>query len=269
METRSPSTIFATRCVATSIPTSSSCSPDRGASVRAIQILRAPALALALAGCMTIDTLSNRGYPGPYTYSGARSDLELIGQSFLGFNLPFMLVWIIDLPLSLVADTLALPATFPREQKRLAEIEQRERVDIEQPALVTAVSGEAPEVTAERLFARCREAAKQQNDDLLDCYSIGARIALRPASGTAAPRRLTGAQYKLELRRALADERYVGDTVDWADADFEREGDGVRVTATRSTARSAETHPESWLFGPCPDGGWRILEQDGAGGAAR
>ena len=236
--------------------------------MRAVQILRAPVLALALAGCMTVDTLSNRGYPGPYVYSGARSDLELIGQSFLSFNLPFMLVWLIDLPLSTVADTLALPATFPREQKRLAEIEQRQRVDIEQPALVTAVPGEEPEVTAERLFARCREAAKQQNDDLLDCYSIGARIALRPASG-AATRRLTGAEYKLELRKGLADERYVGDTVDWADAAFEREGAGVRVTATRSTARSAETQPESWLFGPCPDGGWRILEQDGAVGAAR
>lgn len=236
--------------------------------MRAIEIVRAPILALTLAGCMTVDTLANRGYPGPYTYSGTRADLHLIGQSFLAFNLPFMLVWMIDLPLSTVADTLALPATLPREQRRLAEIEQRQRVDVEQPALVTAVAGEKPEVTAERLFERCRTAAKQQSDELLDCYSIGARIVLRPASGSAAPRQLSGAAYKLELREGLAQERYVGDVVDWSDAEFEREGDAVRVTATRSTARSAETHVERWLLGPCSDGGWRILEQDGAGGAA-
>jgi uncharacterized protein YceK len=235
--------------------------------LRAVQILRAPVLALALAGCMTIDTLSNRGYPGPYTYSGTRADLDLIGQSFLSFNLPFMLVWMIDLPLSLVADTLAFPAMYPRERQRLAELEQRARVDIEQPALVTPVTGEQPEVTAERLFERCRQAAKQQSDELLDCYSIGARIVLRPESGSAAPRQLTGGAYKLELREALAQERYVGDMVDWSAPEFEREGSGVRVTATRSTARSSQTHPETWLFGPCADGGWRILEQDGVGGA--
>jgi len=57
--------------------------------VRAVQILQAPVLALALAGCMTVDTLSNRGYPGPYTYSGARGDLDaadvvLDGEAALG-----------------------------------------------------------------------------------------------------------------------------------------------------------------------------------------
>ena len=222
------------------------------------------AVALACAGCMTLDTLSNPGYPGPHTYSGARSDLKIMGQSFLNWNLPFMLLFMLDLPLCAVADTLVLPVTLPRENARRAELEQRQRIDIEQPALVRATAGEEPEVTAERLFEHCREASKKLSDELLDCYSIAARITLRAASDKA-KRQLSGGEYKLALRKALAHQRYVGDVVDWIDADFEREGGAVRVTATRSTARSPETHPQSWLVGPGADAGWRILEEDGIG----
>jgi uncharacterized protein YceK len=237
--------------------------------VRAARSIGTPLAALALAGCMTLDTLNNRGYPGPYTYSGARGDLEIIGQAFLSFNLPLMLLFMLDLPFSALADTLVLPVTFPRERARLAQVEERRRVDIEQPALVTALPGEEPEVTAERLVERCREASKNQSDELLDCYSIGARIRVRSESHPdAEPRRLAGGAYKLELREVLAEQRYLGDVVDWSDAEFEREAGGVRVTATRSRARSAETHRQSWLVGPCADGGWRILEEDGFGWSA-
>jgi uncharacterized protein YceK len=236
--------------------------------VRLLRIASVPLAALACAGCMTVDTLTNRGYPGPYTYSGARGDLEIIEQSFLSFNLPLMLLFMLDLPLSAVADTLALPATLPRERARLSRLEQRGRVDIEQPALVTAEPGEQPEATAERLIDRCREASKTLSDALLDCYSIGARITVRSASDPQSPpRKLTGSAYKLELRDALARERQVGDVIDWSEPRFEREGKAVRVTAIRSSARSAQTHPQSWLVGPGSDGGWRILEEDGIGWA--
>jgi uncharacterized protein YceK len=215
---------------------------------------------------MAIDTLTNRGYPGPHTYSGSRADLEIIGQSFLSFNLPMMALFMLDLPFSALVDTLALPATVPRERARLAAVEQRRRVDIEQPALVVAAPGETPEATAERLVERCREAARAAKDELLDCYSIAARIALSPAEDpAAAPRRLSGSEYKLELRAALEQQRDTGDTIDWTEAAFEPEGDGVRVRATRVSARSAKTHPHSWLLGPGADGGWRILEEDGIG----
>jgi uncharacterized protein YceK len=221
-------------------------------------------LALACAGCMTIDTLSNRGYRGPYAYSGARADLDLIGQTFLAFNLPFMLLFMLDLPFSAVADTFALPFTWPRERRRLAEIEQRQRVDVEQPPLVEPRAGESPESIAERLVERCRSAAKKLEEELLDCYSVGARIALRPADGeSGSPRRLTGSAYKLELRRSLEHLRYVGNAFDWTEPEYEREGHAVRVTVVRSTAGSATTHTQRWLVGPCADGGWRILEEEG------
>jgi hypothetical protein len=89
---------------------------------------------------------------------------------------------------------------------------------------------------------------------------------LRSASDPdAEPRGLADGAYKLELREALAGQRYVGDVVDWSEPVFERESGGVRVTATRTTARSPVTHRQSWLVGPGADGGWRILEEDGFG----
>jgi len=231
-----------------------------------VRLSRVPSLVLALAcaGCMTLDTLNNRGFRGPYAYSGARADLELIGQSFLSFNLPFMLLFMLDLPLSALADTAVLPVTLPRERARLAELEQRQRVDVEQPALIEPRPGESPETVAERLVERCRVAARALSDDLVDCYSIGARVALHPASdASAAPRRLTGAEYKLELRRSLEHLRYIGDSFDWIEPEFEREGNAVVVTATRSTAQSSVTDAQRWRIGPCADGGWRILEEEG------
>jgi uncharacterized protein YceK len=228
--------------------------------------MRIPTLILALvsSGCMTFDTMTNRGFRGPYTYSGARADLDQVGQAFLSFNLPFMLLFTIDLPLSTIADTLALPVTFPRERARLAELEQRQRVDIEQAPLVRPELDQPPEVTAQRLFESCRALVKKLDDELLDCYSIRAEIALRPAADPyGAARRISGSQYKTELRAALERLRYLGDAIDWTDAEFEREGNAVRVTATRSTALTSATNPHRLLIGPSSDGGWRILEEEG------
>jgi len=55
-------------------------------------------------------------------------------------------------------------------------------------------------------------------------------------SAGAEPRRLGGGAYKLELRQALERERYAGDLVDWSGAEFEREGDAVRVTGAKKDA---------------------------------
>jgi uncharacterized protein YceK len=231
-----------------------------------LRFARIPTVALALtcSGCMTLDTLNDRGYRGPYAYSGARADLRMISETFLNLAWPFTIFFLVDLPFSTVADTLLLPVMLPRERKRLAELEQRQRIDVEQPPLVEAEPGEQPEETAERLLSRCRELSRALEDELLDCYSIGARIALRlPAEPNGAARRLSGAQYKLELRDALEKLRYAGDSIDWIEPEFEREGDAVRVLATRTTATSPATHSQRLLVGPCSDGGWRILEEDG------
>jgi len=231
-----------------------------------VRFTRIPVLCLALAcaGCMTLDTLNDRGYRGPYAYSGTRADLRMIKSTFLNLSWPLMLFFMADLPFSAVADTLLLPVMLPRERIRLDELEQRERVDLEQPPLVTAEPGESPEETAERLLERCRDLSRKLEDGLLDCYSIDARISLRlAAEPSGAARRLGGAQYKLELRKALEELRYTGDAIDWIDPEFELEGTAVRVIATRTSANSSATYPQRLLIGPCSDGGWRILEEDG------
>jgi uncharacterized protein YceK len=214
---------------------------------------------------MTLDTLNNPGYDGPWTYSGARADLGLMRDLFLNWNLPLLFVFTADLPFSAVADTLVLPLTIPRERRRLAEVESARRVDVERPSLVQPEPGEKPEATAQRLFERCREAVRTMNDELLHCYSVGARITVREPDSGEPRERLSGEAYKLVLREALPRQRDNGEVIDWQAPAFEREGEAVRVQATRTSSRTAATHPLEWRIGPGPDGGWRILEEDGIG----
>jgi len=64
-------------------------------------------LVIAIAGCGTITTSSK------YPYGGARQDLVWINNTFAGCTHPIVfLLAIIDLPLSLVVDTLVLPVTI-------------------------------------------------------------------------------------------------------------------------------------------------------------
>ena len=71
-------------------------------------------------GCMSIATLSSNmkrdDATEPLVYGGARSDLELIGYSGdatgMGLGACVPVFGIIDLPFSLVADTILLPVTI-------------------------------------------------------------------------------------------------------------------------------------------------------------
>ncbi len=78
-------------------------------------------LAIALPGCGTVTTRT-KGDAGPYHGFGhdmekvcsADEWLDLSGQGYTGSAVPFFwprgLLWVLDAPLSLVADTLLLPA---------------------------------------------------------------------------------------------------------------------------------------------------------------
>ena len=69
-------------------------------------------------GCMTIDTRRNVSYEGPRTFSGSRASLGYIGDGFLSLSIPLMLIFMVDLPFSLVADTLLLPLIRCRRASR-------------------------------------------------------------------------------------------------------------------------------------------------------
>ncbi len=218
--------------------------------------LAALALAGASTGCMTVDTLRNPAYDGPRTYSGVRYDLRNVGPALLSFS-PMFMFYLIDLPLSVVGDTLVLPVTIPRERERRAALAERTRTDVDRPALVASVPGELPAAAARRLFEACRQRLEAMRDALADCIAVDARVELDG-------RVIDGAAFKKHLLRGLARLRGSGDFVAWRDPRFETLADGhVRIEATRAIASDAATAALVLVVGPGPDGGWRVLEASG------
>jgi uncharacterized protein YceK len=217
------------------------------------------ALLTAAPGCMTIDTQLGRGYEGPYVYSGARKDLEIMGPAFLHLSMGWVILTLIDLPLSLVADTLLLPVSISRDAQRDKKIEEKTQVATDRPALVHAKAGDTPSDTARRLFDECRDLLRRQRPELTDCYSVDAAITI--AGGPALP----GSQHKLAVREAIAHHRDQGITVDWRDPVFETDGERVRIRATRRSTREPSESALSLVVAPGADGGWRIVEEQSVG----
>ncbi len=214
---------------------------------------------VATSGCMTLDTQLNPAYDGPQIYSGTRKDLEIFGPAFLNLSIGWMLIVLVDLPFSFVADTVLLPVTIPRESRRAEARAEELQVETNRPALASVRAGEAAVDGARRLFDACRDRLRRQEISLADCYAVDARIA--PVGG--AP--LSGAQYKLVLRAALQRHRATGVFVDWRDAKLAAEGERVRVRATRRSSGEPAESPLELVIAAGPDGGWRIVEETSVG----
>jgi uncharacterized protein YceK len=212
-------------------------------------------LGWAAAGCMTLDTRANAAYDGPRTYSGTQRDAQAIGPALLAFS-PFFVFHLVDLPFSLVADTLLLPITLPEERERRARIAAAVSTETEQPAPVAPLPQESAEETARRLFETCRERLEQMRGSLADCFSIDARVQTQGEL-------VSGAAYKARLRDALARLRRSGDFITWRDPRFSDAGKRVRIVATLARAQSAEVQAIELLVGPGADEGWRVLEARG------
>jgi uncharacterized protein YceK len=213
------------------------------------------ALLLCASGCMTVDTQLDKGYKGPRVYSGVRKDLRLMGPAFLNLSFGWVVITLFDLPFSLVADTLLLPVTIPRDLDRSKVEKEQARVDSERPALVHANAGEAPADTARRLVERAARccAVNRRSSRLL---SIDAVVGAAP---------LSAERLQVALREAIERHRATGTFVDWRDASFAAEGERVHVRATRrSTGEPAESALELVLAAG-PDGGWRIVEESSVG----
>ncbi|MEX2206588.1 MAG: YceK/YidQ family lipoprotein [Myxococcota bacterium] len=217
------------------------------------------ALLVAAPGCMTLDTQLSRGYEGPYVYSGVRKDLEILGPAFLHLSFGWVTLSLLDLPLSLVADTLLLPVSISRDSVRDQKIEEKLQVRSDRPARVRAKDDEPPVETARRLFDECRELLRRQDDTVADCYSVDASITI--ADGSSA----RGSEHKLTIREAIALHRRLGISVDWREPVFEPDGERVRIRATRRSSQSADASELVLVVAPGPDGGWRIVEETGVG----
>jgi uncharacterized protein YceK len=227
--------------------------------IRSRVFVAALALLLCASGCMTVDTQLDKGYKGPRVYSGVRKDLRLMGPAFLNLSFGWVVITLFDLPFSLVADTLLLPVTIPRDLDRSKVEQEQARVDSERPALVHATAGEAPADTARRLFDACRALLRKQTPQLADCYSIEAVVSVTGAQP------LRGSAYKVELREAILRNRDEAIFIDWRDPVFEPEGERVRVRVTRRSSREPPETPLELAVGPGSDGGWRILEETSVG----
>lgn len=217
------------------------------------------ALLLGASGCMSLDTQLNPGYKGTYVYSGVRKDLEIMGPALLHMSYGWVVITLFDLPFSLLADTIFLPISIPRDSERAKKIEERTQVRSDRPGLVHAKEGEAAADTARRLFDTCRKLLHGQEDELADCYSVDATISI-----TGGPS-LRGSEYKLVVREAIGRERDEGISVDWREPIFEPEAERVRVRATRRSTHDPTTSALEIVVGPGPDGGWRILEETSVG----
>jgi uncharacterized protein YceK len=231
-----------------------------GSAIRALAISLCTALA---SGCMTFDTRTNPGYSGPPLYSGARTAAGNAGQAFTAFNLPFFAFFVIDIGLSTGADTLLLPLTAFEQAKWSEARERRQRIDVEQPSLVTPAAHEDPLRTARRLFKACENLARNLNPTYTDCYTVDATIEIKDEDGDV--RTLNGTQYKEEIRQVINARRGGTRFVRLLEPQFSVEGDRVRVRAVREDSGVQERVPIEFVFGAGSDGGWRILEEKSPG----
>ena len=215
--------------------------------------------ALAASGCMTIDTQMDASYDGPNVYSGTRKNLHTWPNALIDFNLPMFLLSTVDFPLSLVADTVMLPATIPKDTVRDAKNTEDTRVDVEHVAAIQPHPGEEKVATAHRLFSECARRLHDADPHLADCYSIDAQIEITGSET------LRGADYKPKLRDQLARWKSSGDTVEWRDPSFAEDGERVRISAKRAVSTNGRRLPVSLMVGPGADGAWRIEEEIGPG----
>ncbi|MEE9281949.1 MAG: YceK/YidQ family lipoprotein [Myxococcota bacterium] len=218
---------------------------------------------LALA-CATFETRGDRSYEGARTYSGARTSLDRIGAGMLSLNPATILLGVLDLPFSFLADTALLPVTIPEESARQREIAERTQTQHEVATEIRSDPGVAPVETARRLFESCTTRLENLDAALANCYSIDARIVLVEAEDPGGPAvELSGGEYKERIREVLARTRTSGDFLTYRDASYEAEGPNVRVRAQRASSASPNPWPVTFLLGPGDDGEWRILEERG------
>ena len=211
--------------------------------------------AVFTSGCMTIDTQRDADYDGPQVYSGFRKDVNLFSQAFISFAIGWVALTAVDMPFSLVADTVLLPWTIPKDRETATKQTEAARVDAERPSAIKAKEGESPGETAQKLFKECARLLHANDPAFTDCYSIDSKVEIYGSDP------IKGAEYKPKLRADLARWKSDGETIEWRDPQYGVDGDKVHVNATRAVSTSGKRQPVILLLGPGSDGQWRILEE--------
>ena len=220
--------------------------------------------ALISSGCMTVDTRTGGGaYKGPPTYSGTRVSLNGIASSFYAFDLNGLAFFGIDLPASLIADTLLLPITIPEQLSYSEQVAEARQVEHDVPSVIDPPEGESTLKTGERFWDKCVSLTSEARNLLPNCYAVDARVVMPDGAG--GTREFKGSEYKAHLRELMPQLRNTTRTVTFIEPKFEVEGSNVRIKAMRADSSQRERTPMTFLVGPGADGEWRILEQVGEG----
>ena len=193
-------------------------------------------------------------------YSGTRLAAAQAGDQFMNLNLPWVMLFGLDLPFCLVADTLLLPWTIPEEIERAEVLRQDLQTTEERGSVISVEAGTRPIAAAKQLFDACVERLHRYNPLLTDCFSQDARIFYDEGE----PRMLTGAEYKPRIRAAIAEFQSRGEFVTWRRPRYVPEGERVRIEVERSSSERGELGTLTLLVAPTPDSGWRIIEMRGA-----
>ncbi|WFC40621.1 hypothetical protein [Pseudoxanthomonas sp. SE1] len=116
---------------------------------------------------------------------------------------------------------------------------------------------------ARALFQRYEQLAATYDPAFADLYCDAAlvRNTRRFPDGTERTLELPAAQYKDLVRAAMPVARQRSDRSTFSSVAFTREGDAVRITASRYSLLKDYTSPISLKVAACDGGAWGILEE--------
>ena len=115
---------------------------------------------------------------------------------------------------------------------------------------------------ARRFFAQFVRLERDFDLALIDLYASDAviRIVSRHPDGEVDEIDIPGAKYQELLRAALPIAKLKGDTNEYRDVSYHRDGFRIRIDASRYSNVKQHASPMSLLVGPDERGRWRIFE---------
>ena len=130
-------------------------------------------------------------------------------------------------------------------------------------ALAAPAWAQPVEKAAAQLFQRYVALSRAYDAGLAELFDDNAVIVNKRISPSGDVREMTlpAARYKMLLRKALPLARERGDRSTYSNVRYAREGERVRISASRYSELKKYTSPLVLVVGPAPGGRWLIYEE--------